>query len=571
MKTNEDKALGQILAESMYPATDWALWGRYDREKYNHCANAVKEAVLAGLPEWGLVPEGTMLILGDECWSWSLNQWVAAARTTVFKGDICRRRLSSLVSVVPPEDSPEGVRDPFSEWPPQGADVLPVNDMFQQEAEREMERQRKLREGKTITEQVMPDLTTYPHGMGNTVSPAPVSTVSEWKLPEPPKGREWMRAGDWTEEMLPEGCRPLLRGEDSYPDDEYLTGDRWRWSGGCSFMEIRARYRTRRPLPTASPSESPPSVSEVEAIYEEAWAILRRKLGVNKLLNVVECAHRIVSDLDAFEKRVMEAEKQTSMDTENIERIRSAGMAAELRAEQAEKRAQEWQINAGTANERAWQAEKKLAEAVAQKNLAEEEWDRLQKNSDATIKELEGKMAEVERDLAMHVACANSDLANLGFLQDVSDAPVEWWGKPLSYIAAARIKQLEKGLSTSKRCLLQMQNAAIDLTKQLSTSPWIPISTPPKEEDAVHGSVLWRIGHTALTGSWFLPSNYTHWQRLFPLPSESPEADPFEEAANIAYTQYHHTAPAGPLVSYEQFTVGFKAALASTNSTKKPS
>jgi hypothetical protein len=61
-------------------------------------------------------------------------------------------------------------------------------------------------------------------------------------------GEEWHRE-DWTEEMLPEGWRPLLKGERAQPDDEYLTGDVWRWSGGGSSIGLKARYRTRRSLP----------------------------------------------------------------------------------------------------------------------------------------------------------------------------------------------------------------------------------------------------------------------------------------------------------------------------------
>lgn len=36
--------------------------------------------------------------------------------------------------------------------------------------------------------------------------------IKEWKLPDPPAGRKWHRE-DWTQEMLPDGWRPLLAGE----------------------------------------------------------------------------------------------------------------------------------------------------------------------------------------------------------------------------------------------------------------------------------------------------------------------------------------------------------------------
>jgi hypothetical protein len=71
----------------------------------------------------------------------------------------------------------------------------------------------------------------------------------EWKLPDPPPGTKWHR-DDWTQEMLPEGYRPLLLGEKAENGDEWLfSGDAYK----CSFREPAKasdhRTRTRRPMP----------------------------------------------------------------------------------------------------------------------------------------------------------------------------------------------------------------------------------------------------------------------------------------------------------------------------------
>jgi len=46
--------------------------------------------------------------------------------------------------------------------------------------------------------------------------------LKPWALPAPPEGREWHRGAEFTEADLPEGYRPLLRGEVVLRGDEYL-------------------------------------------------------------------------------------------------------------------------------------------------------------------------------------------------------------------------------------------------------------------------------------------------------------------------------------------------------------
>lgn len=76
----------------------------------------------------------------------------------------------------------------------------------------------------------------------------------EWRLLEPPTNKQWHRT-DWTEDMLPEGWRPLLLNEKDHASDEELRDGVWttvsclynhRWHTGQS----ERHTRTRRPLPT---------------------------------------------------------------------------------------------------------------------------------------------------------------------------------------------------------------------------------------------------------------------------------------------------------------------------------
>lgn len=74
-----------------------------------------------------------------------------------------------------------------------------------------------------------------------------------WKLPDPPPGQEWHR-DDWTEEMLPDGYRPLLLGELPEEGDEVIHSDGLARKQTPSQLQYpaaseAARQRTRRPLP----------------------------------------------------------------------------------------------------------------------------------------------------------------------------------------------------------------------------------------------------------------------------------------------------------------------------------
>lgn len=76
----------------------------------------------------------------------------------------------------------------------------------------------------------------------------------EWKLPDPPDGEAWHRT-DWTQDMLPEGCRPLLLGEVNVPgvDERECGGMRsGEWLPLSSVEASKPGHphlRTTRPLP----------------------------------------------------------------------------------------------------------------------------------------------------------------------------------------------------------------------------------------------------------------------------------------------------------------------------------
>jgi hypothetical protein len=73
-----------------------------------------------------------------------------------------------------------------------------------------------------------------------------------WQLPPPPPGRQWHRVDGWTEEMLPQGYRPLLVGETgSY--EHSTRGDYWvtgSWETAPAPLASYCFYRTSRPLPS---------------------------------------------------------------------------------------------------------------------------------------------------------------------------------------------------------------------------------------------------------------------------------------------------------------------------------
>jgi hypothetical protein len=114
-----------------------------------------------------------------------------------------------------------------------------------------------------------------------------------WKLSDPPEGQKWHR-DDWTEDMLPEGYRPLLLGETRESEDEFLfepygCASKWRISGGVPSCVNEAdpawcHHRTKRPLPEPKPEEW----AAEKAAFVEGRAIQFQPKGFNKWFDCPE-------------------------------------------------------------------------------------------------------------------------------------------------------------------------------------------------------------------------------------------------------------------------------------------
>jgi hypothetical protein len=80
----------------------------------------------------------------------------------------------------------------------------------------------------------------------------------EWQLPAPPEGKRW-HCDRWTQDMLPNGWRPLLKGEETDYGDERLNGGEWEeFRRGGSFDNVYCAEAYHRPLRTRRPLPEPP-------------------------------------------------------------------------------------------------------------------------------------------------------------------------------------------------------------------------------------------------------------------------------------------------------------------------
>lgn len=101
-------------------------------------------------------------------------------------------------------------------------------------------------------------------------------------------GEQWHR-NDFTEDMLPEGWRPLLYNEIPQGGDEAFDGDSWRsdWIAIGDYLNDPlgkrkyARHRTRRPLPplksekriSLEPGDVPPG-SAIRRVGSSSWSLV---------------------------------------------------------------------------------------------------------------------------------------------------------------------------------------------------------------------------------------------------------------------------------------------------------
>lgn len=123
------------------------------------------------------------------------------------------------------------------------------------------------------------------------IAPKPV-----WTLPPPPEGRQWHRM-DWTEEMLPEGWRPLLFDETQQKEDEWMIAE-MIWDTlichvSAPINEEHSHRRTRRPLPAPivriplGPSDiKPGDVVRKKSWSESEWGYISTKALARKFARV---------------------------------------------------------------------------------------------------------------------------------------------------------------------------------------------------------------------------------------------------------------------------------------------
>ena len=108
-----------------------------------------------------------------------------------------------------------------------------------------------------------PDWVDHP-SPGWTASPAEYR-VKPWSLPPPPEGRQWHKAEDWTEEMLPPGYRPVVVGE-AVENETSEDGKVWN-EDPCWDMPVLSQcknlYRTTAPLP--EPKRVPLEPDDIKA------------------------------------------------------------------------------------------------------------------------------------------------------------------------------------------------------------------------------------------------------------------------------------------------------------------
>lgn len=125
--------------------------------------------------------------------------------------------------------------------------------------------------------------------------------VKKWELAPPPHGR-WHRSG-WTEEMLPEGWRPMLYGEKFQPGDEIIHSKGY-WEnisnvlvGSTHWIPASGdtRYsRTRRTLPEQNTDLIPMSRDD----FPDSCMLLNPKL--NGFISRIVCRTNSSMKVNAY-------------------------------------------------------------------------------------------------------------------------------------------------------------------------------------------------------------------------------------------------------------------------------
>jgi hypothetical protein len=530
-----EKSLGQIAMNSMYPGSDWESCSSYVQEGYNYVAQAIATEVLNRLPgEWILLHEEEIIEIGDE--KYSVGMWAPVSVNVLGKmvgGRIVRRRLSPVPSQQPQLGSPEGVRPTVGASPSQGADVPPavwsyspfraslmkhgevfalvtpdgrsaldcakrdellsaLNATTPPPAPRAEWKPRfkvgdRVRvEGfqTTFTVEYLPHDSKDAYRMvGGYNAKEDELTAAPWKLPEPPMGMQWHRM-DWTQDMLPEGYRPLLLGEygtinidefASYPNGVWLSVQ----ATGPS-VPGQLHTRTRRPLPA-------PSTPQPEEIpYEETDLFHARKA----LLDEGMRANTLMQERDAALASASEAEKRVDRHIEvgNAIMLAVTGVVSPLSDSEIEGRFKQLTSERDSFSSLADELKVKLAAA-------------------------EQKAVEAER-----VGQADFEIYHQVRLQLVNAGCDEF--KLVNEMVDELIAQRDQA--------------------RASVSVWVPLSERAPVEKVGPEVLYYSWGHRAWIGYVNHPADHgvraTHWQKLSPLPplpveTEEGERKRFEEWA----------------------------------------
>ena len=123
----------------------------------------------------------------------------------------------------------------------------------------------------------------------------PLPVTPEWKLPDPPQGEQWHRT-DWTQDMLPDGYRPLLLGEVNTAgvDERECGGHRGGEWLPLSSVEASASHhphlRTTRPLPVKpDPVLAPLGPEDRMALIEKRIKVIESLLSNQPQGHNLEC------------------------------------------------------------------------------------------------------------------------------------------------------------------------------------------------------------------------------------------------------------------------------------------
>jgi hypothetical protein len=321
-----EKNLAEIAWNSINPhcqAIDDHLTPQGIRN-WSSAMTAVKAAVLAELPEFVLVHPSEAMP-GDEWMKFSGCEWTKVRGGELFADFIpVRRRLhSSSPTEETPVGTPEELHPPVEATPHQGTDApraewkpkYAVGDPVIWVTGDE-------RTPATVVH-VLPDQSceirlessTSVRVKEHCLEPAP------WKLPEPPEGHQWHRTDGWTQEMLPEGRRPMLHGE--IGPCEMLQRD-GTWKPVKAYQEAEPcvpqhpHTRTRRPLPTPPV----PQPEDATAYWRGEYAQLQQRMNEVCVQrdSATSLADELKVKLAAAEQRAKEALSDLQQKLQRAER-----------------------------------------------------------------------------------------------------------------------------------------------------------------------------------------------------------------------------------------------------------